>query len=124
MQFELYCLFYLLFSHWIADFVIQGGDVIEGHADARYIHMHCLRYALFFPSASVIAALFLGASITQFAVFSLINVVSHYAIDYFAIPCASAFFRERRAKQGLCALALDQLLHTMIVIFSFVLILR
>ena len=120
MDLWLICLMFMLFTHWIADFVIQGDDIVRGTAGVNYITEHCLKYAVAFPAGAWFTSLFLlDASFNAFLIFSLINVLTHTLIDLFAIPLASGFFKKKNIRNGSISLALDQLLHSIVIISSF-----
>ena len=113
------CLIFLMFSHWIADFVVQGGNIVEGTADRKFIFSHCLRYTVSFPACAALTTLFLGSTLIGFFMFSMICVVTHALIDIVAIPIATSYFAQKNVRMGEMALACDQILHLSIIVCSF-----
>lgn len=117
----LICIVFMLFTHWIADFVIQGDDIVRGTAGVSYIIEHCVKYAVVFPAGAwLIWLTLINASFEAWVWFSVINAATHALIDVFAIPVASYFFRVRNVKNGSISLALDQFLHSTVIVSSFV----
>lgn len=121
MDIALICLMFMLFTHWIADFVIQGDDIVRGTAGVPYIVEHCVKYAVVFPAGAwLVWFALLNTSFETWFWFSLINAGTHALIDIFAIPLASGYFKVKNIKSGSISLALDQFLHSVVIIFSFV----
>lgn len=121
MGITLICLVFMLFTHWIADFVIQGDEIVEGTAGVPYIIEHCVKYAIAFPAGAWLVWLALmNTSFESWAWFSAINAGTHALIDIFAIPVATSYFKRKNAKYGSISLALDQFLHTTVIVTSFV----
>lgn len=122
MDITLICLIFMLFTHWIADFVIQGDEIVEGTAGVPYIIEHCVKYAIAFPaSAWLVWFAMMNTSFESWAWFSAINVGTHALIDVFAIPLASGYFKRKNTKGGSISLALDQFLHSTVIVTSFAL---
>ena len=121
MDIALICLVFMLFTHWIADFVIQGDEIVEGTAGVPYIIEHCVKYAIAFPAGAWLVWLALmNTSFESWAWFSAINVGTHALIDIFAIPLASKYFKLGNSRFGSISLALDQFLHSTVIVTSFV----
>ena len=121
MDITLMCLVFMLFTHWIADFVIQGDEIVEGTAGVQYIVEHCTKYAVVFPAGAwLVWFALMNTSFESWFWFSLINAVTHALIDCLAIPVASGYFRIGNRKWGSMSLALDQFLHSTVIVTSFV----
>ena len=121
MDIALICLVFMLFTHWIADFVIQGDEIVEGTAGVPYIIEHCVKYAIAFPAGAWLVWLALmNTSFESWAWFSAINVGTHALIDIFTIPLASKYFKLGNSRFGSISLALDQFLHSTVIVTSFV----
>lgn len=120
MDIVLLCLIFLFFTHWVADFVVQGDNVERGTAGNDYIIEHCTKYAIFFSAGAWLVWLALmNTSFEEWLIFSVVNVGTHTLIDIFAIPIASAFFRKGNIRSGAISLALDQFLHSVVILTSF-----
>lgn len=120
MDLWLVCLTFMLFTHWIADFVIQGDDIVKGTAGVPYIIEHCVKYAIVFPAGAwLVWFALLNTSIESWLIFSAINAITHALIDCLAIPLASGYFKANNTKNGSISLALDQFLHSVVIISSF-----
>lgn len=120
MDLWLVCLTFMLFTHWIADFVIQGDDIVKGTAGVPYIIEHCVKYAIVFPAGAwLVWFALLNTSIESWLIFSAINAITHALIDCLAIPLASGYFKVNNTKNGSISLALDQFLHSVVIISSF-----
>lgn len=121
MNLFLICLIFMLFTHWIADFVIQRDDIVEGTAGVSYIIEHCVKYAVVFPAGAwLVWFVLMNTSFESWLWFSIINAGTHALIDVFAIPLASSYFKRKNTKGGSISLALDQFLHSTVIVTSFV----
>lgn len=122
MNLFLICLIFMLFTHWIADFVIQGDDIVEGTAGISYIIEHCVKYAIVFPAGAwLVWFAMMNTSFESWVWFSAINAITHVVIDCFAIPLASGYFKRGNSRSGSISLALDQFLHSTVIVTSFAL---
>ena len=122
MDITLLCLVFMLFTHWIADFVIQDDEIVKGTANIYYIVEHCAKYAVVFPAGAwLVWFAMMDANFESWAWFSIINVVTHAIIDWFTIPLASGYFKRANSKDGSINLAFDQFLHTAVLVTSFIL---
>ena len=120
MDITLACLVFILFTHWVADFVIQGDEIVEGTAGISYIVEHCVKYAIVFPAGAwLVWFALMNNSFQSWAWFSIINTVTHAIIDCFTIPLASGYFKQGNSKNGSISLALDQFLHSTVIVTSF-----
>ena len=122
MDITLLCLVFILFTHWIADFVIQDDEIVKGTADISYIVEHCAKYTIVFPAGAwLVWFAMMDANFESWAWFSIINVVTHAIIDWFTIPLASGCFKHHDSKDGSISLAFDQFLHSAVIVTSFTL---
>lgn len=122
MDITLICLVFMLFTHWIADFVIQGDEIVEGTAGVPYIVEHCVKYAIVFPAGAwLVWFAMMNTSFESWVWFSAINAITHAVIDCFAIPLASGYFKRGNSRSGSISLALDQFLHSTVIVTSFAL---
>lgn len=104
--------------HWVADFVLQPGD-LQTDQKAEYIIKHCNSYTISFSLLSLLLWIAINKvvainTLNNFAAFLLICVLSHAIIDYMLIPVLYKYKKQLRML-GL-AWALDQIIHISIVV--------
>lgn len=107
-----------VFIHWVADFILQPGD-LQRDPQREYITKHCQSYATSFSIMSLGLWIAMDASgaghqLDDLAAFLLICVLTHSLIDYLLIPVLYKYKTNLRML-GL-SWALDQVIHGSIVI--------
>lgn len=103
--------------HVIADFFLQGSKLSKLKAlKLPYLFEHVGIYTAFF---AVLSPLLLGLTIVQGLIFSLINGVFHFVIDYFTGKYKTLYF-ETNESRYLATVGLDHTLHLVILIVSYV----
>ena len=107
----------ILLMHVIADFFLQGSKLSKLKAlKLPYLFEHVGIYTAFF---AVLSPLLLGLTIVQGLIFSLINGVFHFVIDYFTGKYKTLYF-ETNESRYLATVGLDHTLHLVILIVSYV----
>lgn len=105
--------------HWIADFVLQQGD-LQTDAKSIYISKRCQSYASSFSIMSTMLWLAIGQNpqntIDDFAAYLLVCVISHSLVDFALIPVLYKY-KANIQKLGLFW-AFDQVIHISFIITS------
>ena len=105
-----------IFIHWLCDFVLQEGD-IGTETQKNYKLLHVLYYSFTFPVCSWFMWLIgLDCSFLNFAIYSLICIVSHGLVDYLLIPVL--YYYKSNIKMLGLAWALDQVIHIAIILIA------
>lgn len=115
---SLFWIILAIFIHWVADFVLQPGD-LQTDQKRDYITKHCQSYATSFSIMTLGLWIAIGANGTghkleDLAAFLLICVLTHSLIDYILIPVLYKY--KNNLKMLGLSWALDQVIHVSIVI--------
>lgn len=107
-----------IFIHWVADFVLQSGD-LQIDPQREYITKHCQSYATSFSIMSLGLWIAVGANgsghhIDELASFLLICVLTHSLVDYLLIPVLYKY--KSSLKKLSLSWALDQVIHISIIV--------
>lgn len=107
-----------ILSHWVADFVLQKGD-LQTDQKSEYIIKHCNSYTISFSLLSLglwvaINEVVALNTINNFAAYLLICVLTHAIVDYLLIPVLYKY--KNKLKMLGLAWALDQVIHISIVV--------
>ena len=115
-------LFWLLVTHWVADFVFQTDWMAQNKSKNNYplfIHV-CTYSAILFIILSPIA------SSSDLIVFALLNGILHFIIDFFTSRLSSKLYREGKLGSStipnfgfFSVIGLDQLLHYLCLFTTF-----
>ena len=116
----------LLFVHWVADFIFQTDKQAKNKSKSfKALISHTAMYS------AVILCVFelfratghLGnVSFVSTVIFTLTQFISHTIIDYFTSKLNSKLWAEGAVHDFFVSVGFDQLLHTVILIWSFFLI--
>jgi hypothetical protein len=117
-------LLYIMFGHWIADFVLQSDRMAKGKSTSFYwLTTHVYVYVLFmaFTTAFILGTVFTPGAWT---IWLLINGVAHWITDYFTSRCSSHFFKKNDYHNGFVVIGWDQYLHLAFLVVTTVLLMR
>lgn len=95
----------VLITHWIADFIIQTDWQAKNKSKSLSPLAHHI-------STYTLCLLPFGWQ------FALINGASHFIIDYFTSKGSSYFFKKQDYHKAFIVIGFDQLLHTIILIYT------
>ena len=121
---------FILFAHYIADFVLQTKHMKADKSEKIGILTgHVALYTLVFFNMFLIYGLTLnGLSLTvlttqqwfQLAIgVSTVNGILHYIIDYFTSQLNKWLWNTKRTNLFFISIGFDQFLHTGLLVFSF-----
>lgn len=118
IQINIFVVIYLLFLHWIADFVCQTDEMAQGKSKSWYhLLSHTITYScifwLGFGLIGIIKMVFYHSSLLLSApiLFGLITFVFHTTQDYITSRINSRFFSEKKTHLFFTSIGFDQLLH-------------
>ena len=111
---------WLLFAHWVADFVFQSDWMSKGKSKNNGILLtHCLTYGLvilFFIIVKNPSKLFY-----PMLIFSSVVAIIHFPVDYVTSRINAKFWAEKRVHLFFVSIGFDQFIHgtTLILIYRF-----
>lgn len=117
---SLFLVIYLLFAHWIADFVFQDE---RWSLAKKNSFVSLLKHTLMY---SFILTIMMGFFLTfsQSALFWVINFVAHTVIDYFTSKWVGQKFERKKLGSSIpnfgafTIIGLDQFIHYLILLLS------
>ncbi len=113
----LFPLFYLLFLHFIADFIAQSDEMARNKSKSNaYLLYHVSVYTFIFLVALS------PVGFKKAAIFAGINGVLHFITDYVTSRISSKFFAKQDFHNGFLTVGGDQLCHYVCLIISYKLI--
>lgn len=101
----------ILFIHWVADFMLQTRWMATNKSKSNLaLGMHILVYMI---------------PLTLFGwLFALVNGVLHFIVDYFTSRATSYLWKKQEIHLFFIVIGLDQLLHTICLLYTYTLIIR
>ena len=109
---------YLLFIHWIADFITQTDRQAKGKSksiDCLLSHIFCYTIVLTTFGSCII----FKSSIIDIILFISINSISHGIIDYFTSKINSYLWSKGDVHNFFVSIGFDQFLHISILFISY-----
>ena len=96
----------VLFIHWVADFILQTDRQAKGKSSSviRLLE-HILTY-------TIVMVFFFGFK------FGLVNGAAHFIIDFFTSKATKYLYNKGDTHNFFVVIGLDQLLHTIILIYT------
>lgn len=105
MEIDILTMLFLMFLHWVADFVLQSRYVAEHKSeDISLLGAHCIIYALPF--------IIIGF---KFAVFLCLT---HFLIDYVTSRQTKHCWKQHRVHDFFTIIGFDQFLHATILMLG------
>ena len=106
-------IYYVLFIHWIADFVFQTDYMAKNKSkNIEVLLAHIMEYL----AVIGIGFLWLGVNGVRLAV---INSVAHFIIDFFTSKITNNLFSVGKTHYGFVVIGFDQFLHVAFLIYTF-----
>jgi len=103
-----YVIIYIIFVHWVADFVMQTDKMAKGKSSSnKWLLVHTGTYTL------VMAVLTLNP------VYALVNGVIHTIVDYFTSRWSSRLWAKGNVRNFFIVIGLDQLIHVVTLIVTY-----
>jgi len=100
-----YVLMYILFVHWVADFVMQTDEMAKGKSSSnKWLLAHTGTYTL------------VMGILTLNPMYALINGIVHTIVDYFTSRASSKLWAKGEVHNFFIVVGLDQLIHTITLI--------
>jgi len=114
----------LIFIHWIADFVIQKSEWQSTKSfDTKNLIKHTLTYSLLmFVGVEIMSGHYrmMGAQYWYTPLlFSIIQFVTHTGIDYVTSRVNSSLWKQKRTHDFFVSIGFDQVLHYVILFYSY-----
>ena len=113
-----------LIAHWTADFIFQKDEDARNKGKSlKHLTNHIRDYTTVFGLLTL-APLYALLSYTTtnsyllILTFLVINVSTHFGIDYVTSKLTSRFWKEGKIHEFFVIVGLDQLLHTAIIVLS------
>lgn len=100
-------LIWILFAHWVADFVCQSDYMAKGKSSSNLIlGQHILVYT------AVIALMTLNP------LFALVNGAIHFVVDYFTSRASSKLYKAGQIHWFFVVIGFDQFIHTATLLYT------
>lgn len=110
-------IFFLLCSHWVADFVMQTDEEATHKSKSiEWLTLHAIKYTLYITALMAIFISFKHGSGVLLPYFIIINGLSHWSIDYFTSRVNSHFWTIDNRHWFFTGIGFDQFLHTVILL--------
>lgn len=101
-------IYYILFIHWVADFVCQSDWMAKNKSSSNVaLSLHISTYTLIFTVLT-------GFSIK----YSVINGLAHLGIDYVTSRLSSRQWQQGKVHNFFVIVGLDQMLHVMTLVYT------
>ena len=99
---------WLLFSHWVADFVFQSDWMAQNKSKSwKALLIHCGCYG------GIIA------SMTLSPIFGLLNALIHIPVDYITSRINSKLWADKKVHWFFVSVGFDQLIHFITLILTY-----
>ena len=111
---DLGIVFVLLFTHWLADFVLQTDQMAKGKSTSnKWLSIHILCYSLPFLT------FMLTLGVVKGLIFVAVNAVAHFVTDYFTSRLSSKLWNEGQVHYFFVIIGFDQMIHMMTLIGTY-----
>lgn len=107
-------LIYLLFVHWVADFVLQSDKMAIGKSTSnRWLSIHVGIYTWFLWATAGAWAAFIALALPAWIppVYAALNGALHWVTDYFTSRWTSRLWKAERRHDFFVVVGFDQLIH-------------
>jgi hypothetical protein len=118
---------YILFSHFVADFIMQTHEMATGKSNSIYwLTRHILSYGKTFFVSSLLfifIAILCGYDCVHLApliiLYIFMNMALHWVTDYFTSKQTKKYFSKNDYHNGFVWVGLDQFIHQITLITTF-----
>jgi len=120
----IWIILYILFWHFIADFVAQTDETAKGKATSiKWLTRHILAYGQHLLYGGI-PLLILGITIGKnwalpIIIYVSFNMVVHWVVDYFTSKQTSRLWAEGKVHEFFVMIGFDQFLHAASLILSY-----
>lgn len=107
-------LLYIMFAHFIADFVLQTHQMATNKSSSNYwLSMHVGLY-------TILMTVSMSALINdhRLVIWVLFNGIAHWITDYFTSRGSSHFFKKQDWHNGFVVVGIDQYMHLACLVLS------
>ena len=112
----------LLVAHYVGDFLLQSRKIANNkHNNWLYLLAHGGLYSV---ALFIFVAVFTPNSWLPVLEFTVINAASHILIDKVTSTLTSKFYLKNNIKAMFSTIGLDQLIHTIILVLSYLWLLK
>lgn len=111
---SVHLLVWMLFAHWVADFICQSDWMAQNKSKAFWpLYLHCVTYAI------IMAAFFWSAEIDLWKTIHFYNlmVFSHLVVDYFTSRWNRYLWEKKEVHWFFVFVGLDQFIHFWVLIY-------
>jgi hypothetical protein len=120
----IWMILYILFWHWVADFVAQTREMAEKKSTSiKWLTKHILAYGnhMLFGSLPILA---LGAFFGKnwaliIIIYVTVNMALHWITDYFTSKWTSRAWVEKKIKKFFTIIGLDQFIHVACLLLTY-----
>ena len=103
---------FLLFGHWVADFVCQSNWMAQNKSKSNWpLIVHVCAYSAVMFVFGLAVLVFGVGTLALWAVFALVNGGLHFVTDFFTSRKSSKLYAEGRIHDFFVVIGLDQFLH-------------
>lgn len=118
MSLEIFLLI-ILFTHWVADFVLQPDDLAKNKAtDNTALFLHSLEYTAVWFLVICTMVFYIPFSL-KILWFLPITFIIHFAIDYYTSKANKYLFEKGDTHNFFVSIGFDQILHYVQIFLTF-----
>ena len=116
---------YILFSHFIADFIMQTHEMgINKSTSTKWLTKHIVAYgntllALSLPLAIMYTILGKGQYVILIILYILFNMAMHWITDYITSKITKKYWEAQKVHEFFVVIGLDQFIHATTLILSY-----
>ncbi len=116
---ELWHILVILFSHTVADFVLQSDEVAKGKSSDNWI---LLKHIMIYTAAMMPCAVVVSGPL--FMLFLSINAAAHFVTDYITSRITSYYWQREERHKFFVTIGFDQFAHAaaLLITYAFLLV--
>jgi hypothetical protein len=126
MIYVILAILYILFTHFVADFVMQTHKMSQNKSTSiKWLTVHILSYLKGMLASAIILYLSMGfiwnmtVSPLRIVSFCLLNAALHWVTDYFTSKQTKKLWEQQRVHDFFVMIGLDQFIHATCLILTF-----
>jgi hypothetical protein len=111
-------IYFLIFTHWIADFICQTDNMAKGKSTSnKWLGKHILAYSFVLSVFAFVAGYEKPGK--YWMAFVLINGAAHFCVDYITSRQSSKMWKSGRVHDFFVVVGFDQAIHVATLIYTY-----
>lgn len=113
-------IYYILFLHWLADFVFQTNNMAKNKSSSfGWLSIHGVEYLCVMVLGLAMLHPHSASWLHWCLLYAAVNTGWHFIIDFFTSKLSSRLYKQGKIHEFFVVIGFDQLLHTVILIYSY-----